>query len=194
MAREILGGFELMVLLALIDSATTHTGLASRRRSKLAGPHVAIGSLYLTLKRLEQKRLVIFAARRADRGTWRPRKNTLPCHGKRSQGRGARATDLDDAVEWRSPASGRTRMTARAPRVATWLLIRFSSGPHGEAIAGDLVEQSAARSSRLWYWRQVLSAIHADIDSTVRDNRWRTAAAIALGWTHMRLRRFRRRG
>jgi hypothetical protein len=73
-------------------------------------------------------------------------------------------------------------MTARAPRVATWLLHRFSSGPHGEAIAGDLIEQYARRPSRLWYWRQVLSAIRADIFTTARDHKWRTAAAIALGW------------
>lgn len=73
-------------------------------------------------------------------------------------------------------------MTAPAPRVATWLLRRFSSGPHGEAIAGDLIEQYPLRPSRLWYWRQVLSAIRADIFTTARDHKWRTAAAIALGW------------
>jgi len=73
-------------------------------------------------------------------------------------------------------------MTAREPRIATWLLVRFSSGPHGEAIAGDLLEQYAMRNSRLWYWRQVLSAIRADIVTTVRDNKWQTALAIALGW------------
>ncbi len=73
-------------------------------------------------------------------------------------------------------------MNKRAPAVATWLLIRFSSGPHGEAIAGDLMEQYAARRSRGWFWRQVLSAIRADIFTTVRDNKWRTAVAIALGW------------
>ena len=73
-------------------------------------------------------------------------------------------------------------MSARAPRLATWLLVRFSSGPHGEAIAGDLMEQYAAHPSRLRYWQQVLSAIRANIVTTVRDNKWRTAAAIALGW------------
>ena len=73
-------------------------------------------------------------------------------------------------------------MKKHAPAVATWLLIRFSSGPHGEAIAGDLVEQYEAHGSRLWYWRQVLSAIRADVVGTVRDNKWRTAGVIALGW------------
>ena len=73
-------------------------------------------------------------------------------------------------------------MNKQAPGVATWLLIRFSSGPHGEAIVGDLIEQYSAHPSRLWYWRQVLSAIRANIVTTIRDNKWRTAAAIALGW------------
>ena len=73
-------------------------------------------------------------------------------------------------------------MNKPAPRVATWLLIRFSSGPHGEAIAGDLMEQYAAHPSRWWYWRQVISAIRADVVGTVRDNKWRTAGVIALGW------------
>lgn len=73
-------------------------------------------------------------------------------------------------------------MSTRAPRFATWLLVRFSSSPHGEAIAGDLMEQYAARPSQLWYWRQVLWAIAADVFATVSANRWRTVAAITVGW------------
>jgi hypothetical protein len=73
-------------------------------------------------------------------------------------------------------------MIARSPRVATWLLRRFSSGPHGEAIAGDLMERYALRPSRVWYWRQVLSAIRADILTTVSAHKWRTVAAVAVGW------------
>lgn len=70
----------------------------------------------------------------------------------------------------------------KAPRLATWLLVRCSSGPHGEAIAGDLLEQYAVRQSRLWYWRQALSAIAADVATTLSANPWRTVAAIAMGW------------
>lgn len=73
-------------------------------------------------------------------------------------------------------------MTARAPRIATWLLVRFSSGPHGEAIAGDLMEQFSARPSRAWYWRQVLSAIRADVIDTAADHKGQTILAIAVGW------------
>lgn len=70
----------------------------------------------------------------------------------------------------------------KTPKLATWLLVRFSSGLHGEAIAGDLMEQYAERPSRLWYWRQVLSAIAADVVTTVAGNRWRTLCAITVGW------------
>src|SRR4029453_15093818 len=73
-------------------------------------------------------------------------------------------------------------MIERAPRVATWLLRRFSSGPHGEAIAGDLMERYALRPSRVWYWRQVLSAIRAVILTTVSAHKWRTVATVAVGW------------
>jgi hypothetical protein len=73
-------------------------------------------------------------------------------------------------------------MSIRAPRVATWLLVRFSSGPQAEAIAGDLMERYAARPSRLWYWRQVLSAIAADVITTVGANRWRSVAAVTVGF------------
>ena len=70
----------------------------------------------------------------------------------------------------------------KAPKLATWLLVRFSSGPHGEAIAGDLMEQYAERPSRLWYWQQALSAIAADVVTTVGGNPWRTLFAITMGW------------
>ena len=70
----------------------------------------------------------------------------------------------------------------KAPKLATWLLVRFSSGPHGEAIAGDLMEQYAARPSRLWYWQQALSAIAADVVMTVGGNPWRTLSAVTMGW------------
>ena len=73
-------------------------------------------------------------------------------------------------------------MNKRAPGLATWLLVRFSSGPHGESIAGDLMEQYAAHPSRWWYWQQVLSAIRAEIVSTLRENTWRTALLVAVGW------------
>jgi len=45
------------------------------------------------------------------------------------------------------------------PIVATRLLEMLASGPHDDALAGDLVEQYRQGRSAGWYWRQVLSAI-----------------------------------
>jgi DNA-binding PadR family transcriptional regulator len=59
MAREFLGGFELLVLLALIQLGEDAYGVPIARAIEASsGRPVAIGSLYLTLKRLEQKKLV----------------------------------------------------------------------------------------------------------------------------------------
>lgn len=68
------------------------------------------------------------------------------------------------------------------PRTATWLLRRFSSGPHAEAIAGDLLEQYQSIRSPFWYWRQVLSAVIADVSGSVMRHKARTAGALAGGW------------
>jgi hypothetical protein len=48
---------------------------------------------------------------------------------------------------------------SQPPILATKLLERFASGPHGDALAGDLIEQYRQGRSAAWYWRQVLSAI-----------------------------------
>ena len=68
------------------------------------------------------------------------------------------------------------------PRIATWLLRRFSAGPHAEAIAGDLLEQYQSIRSPLWYWRQVLSAVIADMAGSVMAHKARTAGALVGGW------------
>ena len=68
------------------------------------------------------------------------------------------------------------------PRIATWLLRRFSAGPHAEAIAGDLLEQYQSGRSPFWYWRQVLSAVIADMAGSVMLHKARTAGALVGGW------------
>ena len=142
-------------MLALIKLGEDAYGVTVAQEIEASsGRTVAIGSLYLTLKRLEQKKLVIVATRRADSGARRPGQDPFLGHGKGVKAAAHAQTDLDHAVERRSPTSGRRRMNKRAPAVATWLLVRFSSGPHGEAIAGDLMEQYAAHPSRWWYWRR----------------------------------------
>ena len=59
MSREFLGGFELLVLLALIKLGEEAYGVSVAQEIEASsGRTVAVGSLYLTLKRLEQKKLV----------------------------------------------------------------------------------------------------------------------------------------
>jgi DNA-binding PadR family transcriptional regulator len=59
MAREFLGGFELLVLLALIKLGDDAYGVTVAQEIEASsGRSVAVGSLYLTLKRLEQKKLI----------------------------------------------------------------------------------------------------------------------------------------
>ena len=59
MAREFLGGFELLVLLALMKLGDDAYGVSVAEEIEASsGRNVAVGSLYLTLKRLEHKKLV----------------------------------------------------------------------------------------------------------------------------------------
>ncbi len=52
------------------------------------------------------------------------------------------------------------------PILATKLLGQLVSGPHGDALAGDLMEQYQQGRSAVWFWRQALLAI---IVSFVKD-------------------------
>ena len=57
--REFLGGFELLVLLALIRLGDEAYGVPiSEAIEESSGKEVAMGSVYITLERLEQKGLV----------------------------------------------------------------------------------------------------------------------------------------
>ena len=59
MAREFLGGFELLVLLALIRLGDEAYGVPISQTIEESGRrHVAIGSVYITLDRLEGKGFV----------------------------------------------------------------------------------------------------------------------------------------
>jgi PadR family transcriptional regulator, regulatory protein PadR len=60
MGREFLGGFELIVLLAVIKLGEDAYGVTvAEEILASSGRAVAIGSLYLTLKRLEHKKLIV---------------------------------------------------------------------------------------------------------------------------------------
>src|SRR5438552_7564500 len=59
MAKQMLGGFELLVLLALIRLGDEAYGVPiSEAIEESSGREVALGSVYITLERLEQKGLV----------------------------------------------------------------------------------------------------------------------------------------
>ena len=69
----------------------------------------------------------------------------------------------------------------RPPVLATRLLDRLVSGPHGDALAGDLVEQYRHGRSGAWCWRQVLAAILAGVGKEVRDHKLLAVRAAAIG-------------
>ena len=69
----------------------------------------------------------------------------------------------------------------RPPVLATRLLERLVSGPHEDALAGDLIEQYRQGRSGAWYWRQVLAAILAGVMRGVRDHKLQAAGAAAIG-------------
>jgi hypothetical protein len=54
------------------------------------------------------------------------------------------------------------------PRLATWLLERFSS--ESEPLAGDLIESFKHGCSSGWYWRQVLMAILIALPQLMRKH------------------------
>ena len=53
------------------------------------------------------------------------------------------------------------------PRLAVWLLRNFGSSPNNEALLGDLNERLRQGRSRIWYWRQVGTALVAGAETKV---------------------------
>jgi hypothetical protein len=45
------------------------------------------------------------------------------------------------------------------PRMAVWLLKRWASPYQRESLSGDLLEMYRAGRSRMWYWREVTTAL-----------------------------------
>jgi peptidoglycan/LPS O-acetylase OafA/YrhL len=71
---------------------------------------------------------------------------------------------------------------SRPPVIATWLLDRFGASPQIETIAGDLLEQYQQGRSRLWYWREVITAILMGAWSEFRQHSLLMLRAVAMGW------------
>src|SRR5262245_53777074 len=68
------------------------------------------------------------------------------------------------------------------PRIATWMLKRFGSGPDIETLLGDLAEQYQLNSSAIWYWRQAMKAIPVSFFRDIRAHKWTVAKALMNGW------------
>jgi hypothetical protein len=68
------------------------------------------------------------------------------------------------------------------PRIATWLLKHFGSGPDNETLLGDLAEQYQRNGNTMWYWRQALKAIPVSLFKEIRAHKWIAARALLTGW------------
>ena len=68
------------------------------------------------------------------------------------------------------------------PRIATWMLKHFGSGPNIDALLGDLAEQYQQNSSAIRYWRQVMKAIPVSFFRDVRSHKRSVAKALMTGW------------
>jgi hypothetical protein len=68
------------------------------------------------------------------------------------------------------------------PRIAAWILNRFSPGRDTDAIAGDLIEQYRQGRSRSWYWREVTVAVVRGTWSEAWQHRLSLVIAVAMAW------------
>jgi len=66
------------------------------------------------------------------------------------------------------------------PRVATWLLKKFGSGPDKDAVLGDLAEQYSQKNSAVWYWRQTIKAIPVSFFREIQGARIPVARALGI--------------
>jgi hypothetical protein len=72
--------------------------------------------------------------------------------------------------------------TPNPPRLASWLLERFVSGPTRESLIGDVAEQWRHGRSAGWYWRQVLTAIILSAARDVWAHKLAAVRAVAICW------------
>ena len=68
------------------------------------------------------------------------------------------------------------------PRIATWMLKHFGSGPNNDALLGDLAEQYLQKDSAMWYWRQAMKAIPVSFFKEIRGHKRIAARALLTGW------------
>ena len=68
------------------------------------------------------------------------------------------------------------------PRIATWMLKHFGSGPDIETLLGDLAEQYQQNGNAMRYWRQALKAVPVSFFKETRAHKWIAASALLTGW------------
>jgi len=75
------------------------------------------------------------------------------------------------------------------PRIASWLVILFTTAEEAELILGDLHEEFSSLASksgvaiaRRWYWRQTVKTIAHLFGAAFRAAPWSTAAAVVGGF------------
>ena len=68
------------------------------------------------------------------------------------------------------------------PRIATWMLKHFGSGPDNDTLLGDLAEQYQRNGNAMWYWRQALKAIPVSLFKEIRGHKWIAGRALLTGW------------
>ena len=69
----------------------------------------------------------------------------------------------------------------KPPAVAMAILSYL--GDQADSIVGDLVEEYRAGRSRLWFWRQAVSAVAFDVIRQVGHHPARAGGAVVTGWT-----------
>jgi len=69
---------------------------------------------------------------------------------------------------------------SQRPQIATWLLQTVLSGRHREDIIGDILEDSQERS-RLWFWRQSLTAIFVNLGRDLREHKVLALRSVLIG-------------
>jgi len=81
--------------------------------------------------------------------------------------------------------------SSEPPSVATWLLEQFAIGRGGNGyLIGDIVEEYRFGRSRLWFWKQAVSAVLVSLVSQVQANFLVALRAIAIGWGTLYVGRF----
>ena len=75
----------------------------------------------------------------------------------------------------------------RSPRVLTWLLERFLSGPERESVIGDLIEQHRRGRSSWWLWRQGIGSVIASVLCQSREHKVLALRAVVVGMVVLKL-------